>query len=122
MLRNKGYKNPVTIASDCSLPEEELRQLERYDDALSTWATCLSDPHPAAGHCSSAEEAIDEMTVLAAPVIGMDGQLGKIEKGYLADFAVFPANPLDKDLDAFSAMTASMTILGGEVVYDAENM
>ena len=122
VLRNKGYKNPVTIASDCSLPEEELRQLERYDDAISTWATCLSDLHPTANHCRSVVEAIDEMTVLAAPVIGMEGQLGKIEKGYLADFAVFPANPLDKDLDAFSAMTASMTILGGEVVYDAENM
>ncbi len=121
VLRNKGYKNPVTIASDCRLTEDEIRQLEleRNEDVILTWATNLKDPHPTAGRCTTAEEALDEMTIHAAAVIGMDSQLGKVEKGYLADFAVFAENPLGKDLRTFASMKADMTVLGGEIVYSA---
>ncbi len=124
LIRNKGYKNPITIASDCRLTEDEIRQLEleRTEDANLTWASRLNDAHPAAGRCSGVEEAIDEMTVNAAYAIGMDGQLGKVEKGYLADFAVFCENPLDKGLQDFSRMKAVLTVLGGEIVYDSNNV
>lgn len=120
LVRGKGYKNVITIASDCTLPEKEKETLLHWEDVLTTWGTCLSAPHPTAGSTRSVEEAIGEMTVKAAAIAGMDDKLGMIEKGRIADFAVFEENPLEKDLRTFAKMHADMTVLGGEIVYDVE--
>ena len=68
----------------------------------------------------SVEEAIEELTLQAAAIIGMEDKLGMIEKGRIADFTVFEENPLNKDLRTFAKMHADMTVLSGEIVYDVE--
>jgi predicted amidohydrolase YtcJ len=50
----------------------------------------------------------------------MENQLGRVEKGFMADFAVFAENPLEQGCDRFASMKADMTVLGGEIVYRAE--
>ena len=119
-LRNKGYKNIVTIASDLTLREEDLCELEKSHEALTTWGTDVMAEHPVAGDVSSVSEAIDALTVEAAAIIGMEEELGMVEKGRLADFTIFEENPLDCSLRTFSRLHAVMTVVGGEVVYDVE--
>ena len=120
LVRNKGYKNLITIASDCRLPEEMRQSLQHCDDVLVTWGTCPDASHPSAGSVHSVEEAISEMTVKAAAMIGMQDDLGMIEKGRIADFCVFEENPLKKDLRTFAKMHADMTVLDGQIVYDVD--
>ena len=119
VIRNKGYKNEITIASNAVLPEEFLQNLERWEDVNITWKTECGTAHPAAAQCTSVEGAIDEMTIRAAKMIGMENEIGMIEKGRLADFAVFAENPLDKTPAEFAEMKAVMTVLGGNIVYEA---
>ena len=119
VIRNKGYRNEITIASNAVVPEEFLRNLERWEDINITWKTVCSASHPAAAQCTSVEGIIDEMTVKAAKIIGMENEIGMIEKGRLADFTVFAENPLDKTPAEFAEMKAVMTVLGGNIVYEA---
>lgn len=118
VLRNKGYKNEITIASDVVLVAEAMQHLEHCGEVHTTWQTNWQAGHPVAAECVSVEEAIEEMTTRAAKIIGMESQLGRIEKGRLADFTIFVENPLDKTLADFSHMHAAMTVLSGEIVYD----
>ena len=119
IIRNKGYKNEITIASNAVLGDEVLKNLERWEDAHITWKTKCDAAHPVAAQCESVEGAINEMTVNAAKIIGMEDHLGMIEKGSLADFAVFAENPLEKTPAQFAEMKAAMTVLNGKVVYEA---
>ena len=50
----------------------------------------------------------------------MSEKLGSIEAGKLADMAVFDENLFDLSLNLLPRVHTSMTVLGGEVVYDAE--
>ena len=117
-IRNKGYKNEITIASGAVIPDEVLQNLERCEDVHVTWKTCCDAAHPVSAHCADTEGAINEMTVNAAKIIGMEGETGMIEKGRLADFAVFAENPLEKTPAEFAEMKAAMTVLGGRIVYE----
>lgn len=119
-LRSRGYKNTVTIASDLTLKEEDLRELEKASEVLTTWGTDVMAAHPVAADVSSVSEAIDALTVDAAAIIGMEDELGKVEKGRLADFTIFEENPLSLDLRTFSRLHAVMTVVNGQVVYDVE--
>ena len=56
-----------------------------------------------------------------AAVIGMSDRLGRIETGMLADMAVFDENLFDLDLNLLPRIHAAMTVLGGQVVYDADS-
>lgn len=124
-VRNNGYKNTITIASNCSLPEEDRQHLEHRDEVLTTWATDPEAAYPLAAAASSnaapktAEEALDELTIKAATILGMEDELGKVEKGMYADFAVFEENPLEKGPETFAKCKAAMTVLGGKIVYRA---
>ena len=50
----------------------------------------------------------------------MSEKLGTIEPGKLADMAVFDENLFDLSLNLLPRVHTSMTVLAGEVVYDAE--
>jgi len=119
-VRGQGYKNNITIASDFKLKEEDASQLEKNESVITTWGTNLTALHPAAAEVKTVSDAIDEMTIKAARIIGMEDELGMIEKGRLADFVVFEKNPFECDLRTFSRLHAEMTVVGGQVVYDAE--
>jgi imidazolonepropionase-like amidohydrolase len=60
----------------------------------------------------SPEDAIRAITLNAAKILGIDGQVGSIEVGKQADFAVFTKHPLD----AFAR--CDLTVVDGQVVYD----
>ena len=51
----------------------------------------------------------------------LNEKLGKIAAGYLADFTLFEANPLDGSLQQFAKQQACMTVVGGSIVYDAQS-
>ena len=119
-VRSKGYKNMFVIASDCELPSEDTADLIYWESAFKTWGTNVFSPGSLTGSVSSVEEAIDHLTVDAAAVVGMSEKLGSLEPGKLADMAVFDENLFDLDLKLLPRMHASITVLGGEVVYDAD--
>ena len=120
-VRSKGYKNVFVIASDCEMSPEDTADLIYWESAFSTWGTNVFSPGSLTGSVSSVEEAIDHLTVDAASVVGMSEKLGSIETGKLADMAVFDENLFDLSLKLLPRIHASMTVLGGEIVYDAED-
>lgn len=119
-VRSKGYKNVFVIASDSQLCDEDAAELIYWETAFKTWGTNVLSPGSLTGSVSSVQEAIDHLTVDAAQVVGMADKLGSIEPGKLADFAIFDENLFDLDLKLLPRAHASLTVLGGEIVYDAE--
>ena len=119
-VRSKGYKNVFVIASDCEISSEDTTDLIYWESAFRTWGTNVFSPGSLTGSVSSVEEAIDHLTVDAAYVVGMSEKLGSIEPGKLADMAVFDENLFDLSLNLLPRVHTSMTVLGGDVVYDAE--
>lgn len=69
----------------------------------------------------STQEALDKLTIGAAELLGMSDTLGSIEPDKLADFTVFDENILDFSLEKFTHPHCAMTIVGGEITYDAED-
>lgn len=111
-IRGKGYrKNTLTLASK--------RESLSDDEFLSTWP-CDYLNESVFGQVTSVEEALDELTINAARLIGRENELGSIERGKRADFTVFEENPFDRGLSNFAYMQASLTILDGRIVYDLE--
>ncbi|MEG0923455.1 MAG: amidohydrolase family protein [Anaerovoracaceae bacterium] len=120
-VRANGYKNnTLAVASDFKMPEDALSDLEHALSFIQTWETSLTD-HSITSKVSNVAEAIDNLTIIAAEIIGASKDLGSIEKGKLADFVVFEENPLDMTLNQFSKAHANMTVLGGEIVYDEDD-
>lgn len=119
-IRAKGNKNVFVIASDATPRPEEVSDMLYWESAFKTWGTNPLSVGSLTGSMHSVEEAIDHLTIEAAKVTGMENSLGSIESGKLADMAIFDENLLETDLNLLSRVHASMTILGGEIVYDAE--
>ncbi len=119
-VRSKGYKNVFVIASDCEALSEDTADLIYWESAFRTWGTNVFSPGSLTGSVASVEEAMDHLTVDAAAVVGMADRLGSLEAGKLADMAVFDENLFELDLKLLPRVHAAMTILGGEVVYDAD--
>ena len=120
-IRSKGCKNIFVVASDYSLSPEESSDLLYWESAFTTWGTDIFSPGSLTVNVTSVEEAIDHLTVDGAAVIGMSDRLGRIETGMLADMAVFDENLFDLDLNLLPRIHAAMTVLGGQVVYDADS-
>ena len=70
---------------------------------------------------TSAEEVVNKLTLEAARIIGMQDRLGAVKAGMLADFAIFDENILDCEVKLIQGLHACMTVLGGNIVYDAES-
>lgn len=119
-VRSKGYKNMFVIASDRQLSSEDTADLIYWESAFKTWGTNVFSPGSLTGSVTSVEEAIDHLTVDAAAVVGMSEKLGSLEPGKLADMAIFDENLFDLDLKLLPRIHASITVLGGEIVYDAD--
>ena len=119
-VRSKGYKNEFVIASDFELSEEEHSLREHSDMVYKTWGTNALADRSIYGHIGTATEIVDELTTQAAKIIGMEEELGAIKAGMLADFAIFDENPLEADVKTVQRLHATMTVLGGEIVYDVD--
>jgi hypothetical protein len=64
-------------------------------------------------------EALRGFTSDAAFAAFEEGSRGTIERGKLADFTIVDANPLTMDRTKLDSVRVSMTVVGGEVVFDA---
>ena len=120
LVRSKGYsKISLVIASDIK-PEKE--ELEAFDYAHTFCLTYASDKlnNSVFSHSTSAHDAVDNLTINAAKIIGENNRMGSIEKGKDADFTVFEEDILHTDLKTFSRLHADMTVVGGEIVYDVD--
>ena len=62
-------------------------------------------------------EAIRASTLWGAEYIGMDKDIGSLEKGKLADFVVIPVDYMTIPAEDIWKIEPDMTVIGGEVVY-----
>ena len=63
------------------------------------------------------DESLRAHTLVAAQALWMDAEIGSLEPGKLADLAVLDGDLTQTTVDDLPAVPVSMTMLGGEVVY-----
>lgn len=119
-LAGKGYRKVhFTLAHHTNFEEEE-----RLDAGLGTEiaeAVPVGMDYLAGKEPGSVAEAVEMLTLGAAAELGVVDELGSIEVGKQADFAVFEENPLDAaGIKLFRKCRARMTVVGGEIVYDED--
>lgn len=122
--RSAGYKkNALTLAhGEAADPKELAETCYRLDITESVLTLGpIDNKWLCIENAKSVEEAVDMLTVNAAVQLGIGDEYGSIEKGKRADFVIFDENPLEaKTLSEFKKLRSVMTIVGGTVVYDAE--
>lgn len=109
-VRGSGYKKNATVLTyEDVLSDKEIYEFVSEEDVV-LWKDL--DPNTA----SSLEQLIERLTVDAALALGLETQLGSIQKGLAADFTVFPKDPYKGSLDAFRDMKVSFTVVNGQIV------
>ena len=121
--RAAGYKkNAFTVAHD-EPNSEVLENTSLGNDIRESPVTYeqYDDPWLCIKRASNIEEAIDLLTIDAAIQLGANNHYGSIEKGKHADFVIFNENPFElSDLSSFKSLQSVMTVVDGNIVYDAE--
>jgi predicted amidohydrolase YtcJ len=69
-----------------------------------------------------ARDALDLYTTQAAFAMHRDGEIGSLEPGKLADFAVLDRSPLRTDPERITDIRVLATVLGGTPVYQSESI
>ena len=119
-LRKKGFNEiNLIIASDLKLSKEEKSNFDSADSFVLTYATDTLN-NSVFSHCRNIHEAVDELTVKAAEIIGKGDVLGSIEAGKNADFTVFSEDVFKTDLATFSRLHSDMIVVDGEIRYDVD--
>ena len=126
-VRNAGYrKNHFIVACDESLRKdsEGFSLDEMCLDNVYFQPSTKCDPldeYGALEGSTSVGEIIDRLTMDAAVSLGISDKLGSIEAGKLADFTVYEENPFEVIKPSlFKKLSAEMTVIEGQIVYDAE--
>jgi hypothetical protein len=126
-VRDSGYrKNIFTVACDTELyvSDQEFSLDDMNCDNVFFQPPTLcepSDEYAAVDGAASVTEIIDRFTIDAAIALGVNDKIGSIEKGKLADLVIFEENPFDvMKPSLFKKLSASMTIVNGEIAYDSE--
>ncbi len=125
--RNSGYRRTVfTLAHGGEFTEEELTDTtlgeDIYEGILTRPLTgTVEDIYVSVSESEDTDEAIDALTIDAAIQLGAEDRLGTIEVGKYADFAVFDTDPTAVSIDEFKKLKCAMTVLSGEIAYDAED-
>ncbi len=121
--RSAGYKkSSYTLAHDKSVHLEELTDSGIIQDIMESAPTYgrTDEDWLCIENAKSIENAIDMLTIDAAVQLGINSSFGSIENGKQADFVIFDQNPFEAaDLEEFKKMKSAMTIIRGEIVYDA---
>ena len=108
-LSRKGAK--VTIHSDAPLaPPDPLLAAGRH----ITRATLSGDSY-AAEQALTPYDALEAITLDAATILGLEGNIGSIEIGKTADFTILDANPLDLDAKNWDEIGIWGVVLDGEL-------
>jgi len=124
-VRSAGYrKNIMTVACDSELLVHKESFEDMSFDNVYFQPSTLCEPdfeYAALEGAGSVEEIIDRFTIDAAIALGVNDKLGSIEKGKLADLTFFSENPFELMKPAlFKKINAAITVMNGEIVYDAE--
>lgn len=69
----------------------------------------------APGECIGVDRAMRAITIDAAHILSRDHELGSIEPGKLADFAVLSADPYETDPKSIRDIRVEATVVGGQV-------
>jgi len=123
LARAAGYKkNHFIIAQSAELSQEEKTEL-LLDNELCESVPTLGDftqKYKSIENVSDVADAIDKLTIDAAVTLGISDDFGSIESGKYADFVIFRENPFECNMPRFRALDCHMTVIGGNVVYDAD--
>lgn len=106
---------PVSIGSDC--PIESCHP--KYGMYAATARRTIADQDCGREECLSMEQALYAFTMAGAHHTFEEQKKGSITPGKLADFAVLSLNPLETQPDGILEMEVLMTVLGGNIVYEA---
>ena len=122
--RSAGYKkNTFTLAYDQLSDSEDLEDTfnrQNINETVLTYGV-TEDAWLCIKRAQSVEEAIDILTIDAAVQLGISDNFGSIGKGKLADFVIFDENPFEvKSLSDFKKLQSAMTVIAGQIVYNAE--
>lgn len=102
----------VLLAGSSDAPAEPINPL------LGIWAAVTRKSFPQ--ERISVEEALRAYTINAAYFSFEESLKGSIEIGKLADFTVLSENPLKIEPDRIKDVRVEMTVVGGKVVYSAD--
>ena len=61
------------------------------------------------------EQALAGYTINGAAQLGLEGEVGVIKAGLLADFIVLPQNPFETDVEKIHAIEPSATVVAGQL-------
>lgn len=121
--RAAGYKKTaLTVAYEGEVDSEALEHTSFGQDIKES---PLTYERYEAWNCieraETVSEALDLLTVDAAIQLGISGAFGTIEKGKRADFVIFDKDPFETgSLAELKTLQAVMTIINGNVVFDAQ--
>lgn len=105
---------PITISSDA--PVADPRPLEAIQAAASRVTRRGTQLGPDS-LAVSVDTALRGHTITAAHALGREDDLGSLEVGKRADFAVLAADPYDTAVQDLAAITVNETWIGGARVY-----
>ena len=119
-LRDKGHRNTVIIASDEELDSSEKSRFSSNQTVFRTWRSDITGRSFFEGQMDDIGEAVDWMTIEAARLLDLDDELGTVEKGKRADFAIFDEDPYTLTPAELTKAYCDMTVVNGEIVHDVE--
>ncbi|MBO5667039.1 MAG: amidohydrolase family protein [Firmicutes bacterium] len=109
-VRSSGYKkNAAVLTYEDVLSDKEIYEFVPEEDVM-LWKDL--DPDTAA----TVEQMIDRLTIDAASALGMEGQLGSIQKGMAADFTILPKDPYKGSVDSFRERKVAFTVVNGHIM------
>ena len=91
----------LTTAPSAAIP---LGVTEAYLSALAAAIATIRRHPPLAGY-----------TINGAAQLGLEGEVGVIKTGLLAEFIVLPQNPFETDVEKIHAIEPSATVVAGEL-------
>ncbi|MCI9466752.1 MAG: amidohydrolase [Ruminiclostridium sp.] len=106
---------PVSIGSDC--PVEHCHP--KYGIYAATSRRTIAGQDCGRKECITMAQALYAFTMAGAHHSFEEHKKGSIIPGKLADFAVLDRNPLETQPEEILDMKVLMTVLGGQVVYEA---
>lgn len=119
-LREDGLAKALLVVG---LPEDVdlsfSSQFVHFDSIIQT--SFLELENSSFVRAKSTQEALDDLTIGGAEILGMSDLLGSIEPDKYADFTVFNENILDFSLGKFNQPHCEMTVVAGQIVYDAQD-